>query len=51
VVSIPHQIAAQLPEVAARIRVQEQRIVDLCQSPDFSTVRLLEAIRTADQGN
>ncbi len=51
VVSIPHEIAAQLPAVAARIQVQEQRIIDLCQSPDFSTERLLEAIRTADQGN
>jgi regulator of RNase E activity RraA len=51
VVSIPHEIAAQLPAAAARIRVQEQRIIDLCQSPDFSTERLLEAIRTADQGN
>ena len=51
VVSIPHQIAAQLPEVAARIRIQEQRIIDLCQSPNFSTDRLLEAIRTTDREN
>ena len=51
VVSIPHQIAAQLPETAARIRVQEKRIIDLCQSPDFSTERLLEAILAADRGN
>jgi len=51
VVSIPHEIAAQLPEMATRIRVQERRIIDLCQSPDFSAERLLEAIRTPDQGN
>jgi regulator of RNase E activity RraA len=51
VVSIPHEIAAQLPDVAARIRVQEQRIIDFCESPDFSTERLLEAIKTTDQGN
>jgi regulator of RNase E activity RraA len=51
VVSIPHQIAAQLPEVAAGIHLQEQRIIDVCQAPDFSTGRLLEAIRTTDRGN
>jgi regulator of RNase E activity RraA len=51
VVSIPLQIAAQLPEAAARIRVRERHIIDVCQSPDFSTERLLEAIRTTDRGN
>jgi regulator of RNase E activity RraA len=51
VVSIPHQIAAQLPAVAARISAQERRIIDLCQSPNFSTDRLLEAIRTTDREN
>lgn len=51
VVSIPHQIASRLPDVAARIRVQGQRIIDVCQSPEFSTERFLEAIRTADRGN
>jgi len=51
VVSIPRQIASQLPEVAARIRAQEQRIVGVCQSPDFSTENLLEAIRAADREN
>jgi len=50
-VSIPHEIAAQLPEVAAGIRVQEQRIVDFCQSPGFSTEGLLEVIKTTDRGN
>jgi len=51
VVSIPHEIAAQLPEMATRIRVQEQRIIDFCQSPGFSTEGLLEVIKTTDQGN
>jgi 4-hydroxy-4-methyl-2-oxoglutarate aldolase len=45
VISIPLEIAAELPDVAARIRAKEQRIVQVCLSPDFSTERLLNAIR------
>jgi 4-hydroxy-4-methyl-2-oxoglutarate aldolase len=51
VVSIPHQIAEQLPETAARLRVREQAIIDFCQSPEFSTERLVELIQSADRGN
>ena len=50
-VSIPHEIAGQLPDVAARIRVQERRIVEFCQSSGFSTEGLLEVIKIADRGN
>jgi len=46
VVSIPIEIAAELPEAAARIRSKEQRIVRLCLSPDFSTEKLLQEIRS-----
>jgi regulator of RNase E activity RraA len=51
VVSIPREIAAQLPEMAARNRVQEKRIIDFCQSPGFSAEGLLEVIKTTDRGN
>ena len=51
VVSIPRQIAAQLPAAAARVRIQEKKLIDLCQSPEFTTERLLELIQTADKGN
>jgi regulator of RNase E activity RraA len=51
VVSIPHEIAAQLPAAADRIRAQEQRIIAVCQSPDFSTERLLETIQATDREN
>lgn len=43
-VSIPLDIAAAIPEVAAGIRLKEQRIVTLCQEPDFSPEMLLEVI-------
>ena len=45
-VSIPTQIVEELPRVASEIRAAEQRIIDLCQSADFSPERLLQAIRS-----
>jgi regulator of RNase E activity RraA len=48
VVSIPLDIAAELPEAAARIRSKEQRIVQVCQSPGFSTEKLLNEIRSEE---
>jgi 4-hydroxy-4-methyl-2-oxoglutarate aldolase len=42
ILSIPLQIAAEIPSVAARIVETEKRIVSLCQSPQFS----LEKLRT-----
>jgi hypothetical protein len=35
----------ELPEAAARIRAREERIVKVCQSPEFDTEKLLDAIR------
>jgi regulator of RNase E activity RraA len=46
VVTIPPQIAAQIPEVAAATRSKEREIIDLCQSPDFSVERLRKAVQT-----
>ena len=48
VLSIPNEIANEIPRAAAAIRVKEQRIVDLCQSPEFSPERLLEAVQDSD---
>jgi 4-hydroxy-4-methyl-2-oxoglutarate aldolase len=49
VVSIPMEIAAELPEVAARVRSKEQRIVQVCLSPGFSTEKLLKEIRSDEK--
>jgi regulator of RNase E activity RraA len=46
VVSIPLSIVERIPGVAAEIRAQEQSIVGLCQSPDFSLPKLLKAVQT-----
>ena len=43
-VLIPREIAAELPRVAAEIRAHEKRIIAVCQSPDFTPAKLLEAI-------
>lgn len=44
VVSIPHKIAPEIPAAAAKIRAHEQRIIDVCRSPNFSPEKLLRAI-------
>ena len=46
VVSIPLDIAARIPEVAAGIRAKERKIIDLCQSAEFSLEKLLQAVQT-----
>jgi regulator of RNase E activity RraA len=44
VISIPPEIAAELPAVAARVHAARQQIVDVCLAPDFSRERLQQAI-------
>lgn len=48
VISIPRKIIAEVPAVAARIRTHERRIMDLCDSPEFSPERLIAAVRSKD---
>jgi regulator of RNase E activity RraA len=48
VLSIPYEIAAELPAVAAGIRARERRIVDLCHSPEFSVEKLQLEIQQAE---
>ncbi len=48
VLSIPPQIAGQLPQIAARQRREKSAIIDFCRSPEFSIEglrRLLKANR------
>jgi 4-hydroxy-4-methyl-2-oxoglutarate aldolase len=46
VLTIPPAIAADIPRVAARLSEQEQRVVELCQSPDCSLEQLKTLVRT-----
>jgi 4-hydroxy-4-methyl-2-oxoglutarate aldolase len=44
-ISIPIEIAAELPAAAARQMEKDRGIVELCRSPDFSLERLEAAVR------
>jgi 4-hydroxy-4-methyl-2-oxoglutarate aldolase len=45
VVSIPLEIAARVPEAASEIRKRDEAIIGLCQSPEFSVTKLLQAVK------
>lgn len=49
VISIPKEIATELPEACRRLRAGELKIIALCQSPAFSREKLLEAIHSAEK--
>lgn len=49
VLSIPIEIAAELPEVAERMYRQDRRIIEVCQATDFTPDKLLQAIRVSDK--
>ncbi len=49
VLSIPGEIAAELPAAAERVCRADRRIIEVCQAPDFSPGKLRQAIREAEQ--
>lgn len=42
--TIPLDIAAQVPQAAARIQKNERELIEICQSPDFSIEKLRAAV-------
>ena len=44
-ITIPPEIAAQVPKVSAGLRERERRVIDFCQSSDFSVSKLSEVIK------
>lgn len=40
VVTIPHEVAAQIPEAIAKVEADERRIISVCQSSDFTAEKL-----------
>jgi regulator of RNase E activity RraA len=50
VVSVPAEIAERIPEAVARVEAAEQRIIALCQSPDFAVERLKALYREIRPG-
>jgi regulator of RNase E activity RraA len=45
VLSIPHQIAAKIPDVADRIADKERKLIGLCRVSDFSLERLRQVVK------
>ncbi len=43
--SVPLDIAAHLPEIAAKISAREQELIALCHAPNFSVERLRAALK------
>jgi regulator of RNase E activity RraA len=43
--SVPQDIAAQIPPVAAKIAAEQQALIKLCQSPGFSIEKLRAAVK------
>jgi 4-hydroxy-4-methyl-2-oxoglutarate aldolase len=48
-VSIPLEVAPDLPRVAAEIRARERRVIDLCQSSGFTPKALINLIQTGSK--
>ncbi|MGC1451939.1 MAG: RraA family protein [Candidatus Sulfotelmatobacter sp.] len=46
VLTVPAEIAANVPGVAERLQRAEQKIIDFCRSRDFSVARLRDVLKT-----
>jgi len=42
--TVPREIAAEIPPVAARLRNTEQKVIDFCRSAEFSVDKLRQVI-------
>jgi regulator of RNase E activity RraA len=45
ILTIPRQIAAEVPKAAARLQQGEQRIIDFCRSKEFSVEQLSQMMK------
>ncbi len=45
IVTVPTEIATQVPRVSAALRAREQHLLELCRSKDFSPERLFEILK------
>ena len=46
VLTVPTEIASQIPGAADRLRAAQQKVVDFCRSRDFSVEKLSEVLKT-----
>jgi 4-hydroxy-4-methyl-2-oxoglutarate aldolase len=45
ILTVPREVASEVPAVAARLRGHEQRIIDFCRSREFSVSRLAQMMQ------
>jgi 4-hydroxy-4-methyl-2-oxoglutarate aldolase len=45
IISVPGEIAAKIPSVAAGLQEQERKLISLCRSPDFTLENLRDAVK------
>ncbi len=45
VLTIPLNVAKQIPQAAARLQQEEQQVIDFCRSPDFSVEKLRQILK------
>jgi 4-hydroxy-4-methyl-2-oxoglutarate aldolase len=45
IVSVPKEIAAEIPATAVRILERERKVIHLCRSPEFSVEKLRAAVK------
>lgn len=45
IVAIPHQVAADVPKVAAALRQSEKKVIEFCRAESFSIARLSEVMK------
>src|SRR5579863_919511 len=43
--SIPKEIAAEIPATAAKLQASERKVIEFCRSPDFSVEKLRQALK------
>jgi 4-hydroxy-4-methyl-2-oxoglutarate aldolase len=50
VVTVPHDIAERVPEAVAKVEADERKIIEVCQSKDFSAQRLKDLYKQIRPG-
>jgi 4-hydroxy-4-methyl-2-oxoglutarate aldolase len=45
ILTVPREIASEIPAVAARLRREEKEVIDLCRSPEFSVDKLRQVVK------
>ena len=49
--SIPKEIAGEIPAAAARLQAAERRVIEFCRSPEFSVDKLRQVLKELTQGD